>query len=220
MPTTFFPGIDGGSWRLLNALNLPAFDRLTANAITGTLRSTFPPITFFSWKCYLMGKNPGQLGIFGFSDFECEHRTNKGNDASNFDSAEIWDYPSSAGKRVDVVNMPTTHPPHKHNTVMLAGPNAGENDYITLAFKSGGEKAVCAAIGGNVRSVLDITLEICDVAPMLLHVAGHAVPTDVSSHVCSVVLSSSDEERDVSTREPTNPRQTTDNHPQMTSNGK
>jgi len=163
---TFVLGIDGGSWRILNSLDLPAFDRLTAGATTGTLRSTYPPITFPAWKCYSTGKNPGQLGVFGFSNFDREQRTNRGNDASDFDSAEMWDYLSSAGNRVGVVNMPTTYPPHDLNGVMIAGPNAGEDGYVTpenrekeieelgyqrltsghrLAFKSGGNKAVSAA---------------------------------------------------------------------------
>ena len=166
MTSTFVLGIDGGTWRILDALDLPTFDRLADGGVTGTLRSTYPPITFPAWKCLSTGKNPGKLGVFGFSNFDRERGENRQNDATHFDSAEIWDYVSDEGGRVGVVNMPTTYPPHEVNGVMVAGPNAGESGFVTpadresqilemgyepltsghrLAFKSGGDKAVDAA---------------------------------------------------------------------------
>jgi hypothetical protein len=68
--STFVLGIDGGSWRILDAYDLPAFGRLTESGVSGTLRSTYPPITFPAWKCLSTGKNPGKLGVFGFSNFD------------------------------------------------------------------------------------------------------------------------------------------------------
>jgi predicted AlkP superfamily phosphohydrolase/phosphomutase len=166
MTSTFILGIDGGTWRILDEYDLPAFDRLIEGGASGTLRSTYPPITFPAWKCLSTGKNPGKLGVFGFSNFDREAGENRQNDATHFDSAELWDYVSDEGGRVGVVNMPTTFPPHDVNGVMIAGPNAGDSGYVTpsereseieemgyqpltsghrLAFKAGGEKAVSAA---------------------------------------------------------------------------
>lgn len=166
MTRTFVLGIDGCSWRLLDSLDLPGFDRLLDGAATGTLRSTYPPITFPAWKCFSTGKNPGKLGVFGFANFDATSRTNRQNDATRFDGAELWDYVSEAGRGADVVNVPTTYPPHDVDGAMVAGPNATADDLVApddrseeiadtgyvvldsghrLAFKSGGDTAVDAA---------------------------------------------------------------------------
>lgn len=166
MSSTFVLGIDGGTWRILDEYDLPAFDRLREGGTTGQLRSTYPPITFPAWKCLSTGKNPGKLGVFGFSNFDRVTGANRQNDATHFDSAELWDYLSAGGTRVGVVNMPTTFPAHEVNGVMIAGPNAGDSGYVEppereseiesygyqpltsghrLSFKSGGEEAITAA---------------------------------------------------------------------------
>lgn len=165
MGRVFVLGIDGGSWRVLNSLDLPNFERLIEDGVSGDLVSTHPPITFPAWKCLSTGKNPGKLGVFGFSNFDRERKENVPNDSTSFDGAELWDYASDEGLRVGVVNMPTTYPPHDVNGVMVAGPNSGSSGFVTpeereeeikrsyvpltsghrLAFKSGGDKAVSAA---------------------------------------------------------------------------
>lgn len=166
MTRTFVLGIDGGSWRILNNLDLPAFERLTKSGTTGTLRSTLPPITYPAWKCYSTGKNPGKLDVFGFINLDREREENRQNDATHFDSAELWDYLSSEGKRVGVVNMPSTYPPHKVNGIIIAGPNSGESGLVKpedreeeimdrgyvpmsnghrLALQSGGDTTISAA---------------------------------------------------------------------------
>lgn len=130
MTRTFVLGIDGGSWRILDNLDLPAFERLIDGGTIGTLRSTLPPITYPAWKCYSTGKNPGKLGVFGFVNYDRERREDRQNDATHFDSAELWDYLSDEGKRVGVVNMPSTYPPHDVNGIMIAGPNSGKSGFV------------------------------------------------------------------------------------------
>ncbi|WP_137285800.1 alkaline phosphatase family protein [Halorussus salinisoli] len=163
MTRTFVLGIDGGSWRILDDLELSAFEQLRDKGTTGTLQSTLPPITYPAWKCYSTGKNPGKLGVFGFLNFDREKRANRQNDATHFDSAELWDYLSNEGKRAGVVNMPTTSPPHEINGLMIAGPNSDRSGFVTpanrepeitelgyvpltngsrLAIKSGDEKTI------------------------------------------------------------------------------
>lgn len=166
MTKTFILGIDGGSWRILNKLDLDGFRQLSAEGTTGKLTSSLPPITFPAWKCYSTGKNPGKLGVFGFVNLDREQNSTRQNDSTHFDSPEIWDYLSREGDRVGVVNMPTTYPPHNTNGVMISGPNSGDSDFVhpkerekefvnmgypplssghRLAFKSGGDKTISTA---------------------------------------------------------------------------
>lgn len=166
MASTFVLGIDGSTWRILNKQSLPTFEALIDQGVNGTLRSTYPPMTFPAWKCLTTGKNPGKLGVFGFSNFDRNSKTNNQNSSLNFAGAEIWDYLTDRGMRSSVINVPTTYPPHDINGVMIAGPNAGRNDYVTpesreadikdtgyrplspgdrLALKAGGNKTIRTA---------------------------------------------------------------------------
>lgn len=166
MVSTLVLGIDGGTFRILDDLDLPTFDALAGDGVRGTLRSTYPPITFPAWKCLSTGKNPGKLGVFGFANFDRASKANERNSSSDFDGAELWDYLSDEGLRSVVVNVPTTYPPHDIEGVMVAGPNAGGSGYVApadrepdveatgyrtltagdrLAFKAGGDKAIEAA---------------------------------------------------------------------------
>lgn len=176
MTKTFVLGIDGGSWRILDELNLEGFQQLTRGGTTGTLTSSLPPITFPAWKCYSTGKNPGKLGVFGFVNFDRERRGGRQNDSTHFDSPELWDYLAAEGDRVGVVNMPTTYPPHEVNGVMVAGPNGDDSGFVypeerereireagyvplssghRLAFKSGGEKTV-----STTRTIIESRFEV------------------------------------------------------------
>jgi predicted AlkP superfamily phosphohydrolase/phosphomutase len=180
MTRTFVLGIDGASRRIIDDMDLPAFDRLIDAGVRGRLRSILPPMTYPAWKCYSTGKNPGELGVFGFVNFDREQKTNHENDASDFQSAEIWDYLSEAGKRVGVVNMPSTYPPHEVNGIMISGPNSGDSGYVTppdretelevrgyvpltnghrLALQSGGETTVSAS-RELIESRFDVTREL------------------------------------------------------------
>ena len=46
--------------------DLPNFTYLAENGIWGDLQSCIPAITVPAWTCMLSGKDPGELGIYGF----------------------------------------------------------------------------------------------------------------------------------------------------------
>ncbi len=45
---------------------LPNFKRIYEEGLHGRLRTCDPPITVPAWMVMLTGKNPGELGIYGF----------------------------------------------------------------------------------------------------------------------------------------------------------
>ncbi|HWC27197.1 MAG TPA: alkaline phosphatase family protein, partial [Solirubrobacteraceae bacterium] len=45
---------------------LPNLRRLTKTGAWGALRSVDPPITVPAWSCMMSGRDPGELGIYGF----------------------------------------------------------------------------------------------------------------------------------------------------------
>ena len=91
---------------------LPNLNRLVRAGTSGPLRSVDPPITVPAWSCMMSGRDPGELGIYGF-----RNRTDHGYrslavaDSSSIRIDRVWDRFSRAGKHVIVVGVPQTSPP-------------------------------------------------------------------------------------------------------------
>lgn len=118
-------GLDGtnlefiGSW--IKSGELPNLKKILENGVWGEMKSVLPPVTVPNWKCYSTGKNPGKLGIFWWENIDVKngriylpfHRI--------YENKEIWDYLSADGKKVGVINVPSTYPPKKVNGFMICG---------------------------------------------------------------------------------------------------
>ena len=102
------PSLLFGSW----LPELPNLQRLTRSGTWGPLRSVDPPITVPAWTCMVSGRDPGELGIYGF-------RNRRRHDYSSLCVADsrwvgverVWDHLSDAGRHVIVVGVPQTSPP-------------------------------------------------------------------------------------------------------------
>jgi predicted AlkP superfamily phosphohydrolase/phosphomutase len=134
---TIVIGIDGANWDMidpwLTAGDLPNLSRLVENGVGGTSHSTLPPITVPNWKCYSTGKNPGKLGVFRFDKIDTDRREHVFHDATDFRSAEIWDYLNDAGQTAGVINKPSTYPPREIDGFIVAGgPDATDGEYRSV----------------------------------------------------------------------------------------
>src|SRR6476619_3566371 len=102
------PALVFGPW--LDAL--PHLRGLVAAGTWGPLASVDPPITVPAWSCMLSGRDPGELGIYGF-------RNRSGHDYDGLVVADaravqvdrVWDHFGRAGRKVIVVGVPQTSPP-------------------------------------------------------------------------------------------------------------
>ncbi|WP_440991915.1 alkaline phosphatase family protein [Haloarchaeobius baliensis] len=135
--TTIVIGLDGANWPLLREWldegRLPNLQRLIDDGIGGTSRSCLPPLTVPNWKCYATGKNPGKLDVFRFDRIDTDEREHVFHDATDFRSAELWDYVEDEGLRAGVVNVPSTYPPKEMDGFMVAGgPDASDSEYRSL----------------------------------------------------------------------------------------
>jgi predicted AlkP superfamily phosphohydrolase/phosphomutase len=91
---------------------LPNLDRLMGAGTWGPLRSVDPPITVPAWSCMMTGRDPGELGIYGFrnrSEHDYGSLTVADSRAVRID--RVWDHLAHAGKHVIVVGVPQTSPP-------------------------------------------------------------------------------------------------------------
>lgn len=110
----FFLGIDSAvpdlvldRWRD----DLPNLRFLAGNGISGELESSFPAITVPAWSSMLSGKDPGELGIYGFRN-RADHSYDNMFIATSGSVREkrIWDYLSEAGRQSIIIGVPQTYP--------------------------------------------------------------------------------------------------------------
>lgn len=91
---------------------LPHLTALAAAGRHGVLESTLPPITVPAWTAMLSGRDPGELGVYGF-----RNRRTYSYDAQVFATSalvrvpRIWDRLAAAGRPSVVVGVPQTSPP-------------------------------------------------------------------------------------------------------------
>ena len=104
-------------WRDL----LPNLRRLMEGGVYGELTSTIPAITVPAWASMLSGKDPGQLGIYGFrnrADRSYERMTIATSRAVKAD--RVWNLLSRAGRKVIVAGVPQTYPVSPVNGCLIS----------------------------------------------------------------------------------------------------
>jgi predicted AlkP superfamily phosphohydrolase/phosphomutase len=102
-------GLDGGTFDLLDPLmqagELPFLRSLTERGVRAPLESVYPPKTIPAWYSFATGKDPGGLGIFGFT--QPDGIPGKSRLVQTFRPHEaMWDFLSRKGIRVGVLNFP------------------------------------------------------------------------------------------------------------------
>lgn len=100
--------------------DLPVMSSLAEQGLWGDLDSCIPAITVPAWTSMLSGRDPGELGIYGFRN-RADYSYDKMFIATGNYVREkrVWDYLSEAGKESIVIGVPQTFPvkPLKGNLV-------------------------------------------------------------------------------------------------------
>jgi predicted AlkP superfamily phosphohydrolase/phosphomutase len=100
---------------------LPNLSRLMAAGTWGPLRSVDPPITVPAWSCMMSGRDPGELGIYGFRNRSAyDYRSLAVADSRSVLVDRVWDHLSRAGRHVIVVGVPQTSPPVSVNGELVS----------------------------------------------------------------------------------------------------
>lgn len=154
-------GIDGaspelvfGKWRK----ELPTISKLIRGGVHANLRAPIPPISITSWNVIFSGRDPSELGIFGYSV-----KTARGSrviTSKDIKTPRVWNILSKQKMRSVVLYVPLTYPAEKINGAMVA-------DFLTPSIKS--NCAYPASIKAEIKKLGDPEL-FFDVAVGL---AGH-----------------------------------------------
>lgn len=101
---------------------LPTFAALRAAGPWGTLRSTDPPITVPAWTCMATGRDPGELGLYGFRNrTDRSYGALKVADASWVRAPAIWQLLSRRRRPSIVLGVPLTWPPRPIAGALVSG---------------------------------------------------------------------------------------------------
>jgi predicted AlkP superfamily phosphohydrolase/phosphomutase len=91
---------------------LPNIRELVDRGAWGPLRSVDPPITVPAWSCMTSGRDPGQLGIYGFRNRRDHSYRGLGvADSGAVRVPRVWDHLGAAGRHVVLIGVPQTSPP-------------------------------------------------------------------------------------------------------------
>jgi predicted AlkP superfamily phosphohydrolase/phosphomutase len=116
----FVLGLDGVPWRLVRrwtaAGELPHFEQLETEGITGSLESTQPMTTPVAWPSIATGSRPDEHGSYGFMELTPSHSLEI-NDRTDLQRPPLWEMvsPSVVG------NVPMTYPPTPIDGKMVTG---------------------------------------------------------------------------------------------------
>jgi predicted AlkP superfamily phosphohydrolase/phosphomutase len=99
---------------------MPNVARLMDTGTWGPMRSSVPPITVPAWTCMVSGRDPGELGLYGFRNlvrgsYELALPTSR-----DVTVKRVWDLLGEAGKRVAPLFVPLTWPPTPVRGAMIS----------------------------------------------------------------------------------------------------
>ncbi|MFH0823738.1 MAG: adenylyl-sulfate kinase [Pseudomonadota bacterium] len=100
--------------------NLPNLGALMRHGIWGRLKSTDPPITIPAWTTATTGRDPGELGMYGFRNrVDRSYHSTVTSNATHVKYPRAWDYLEQAGLRSILVGIPQTYPAVPHNGITV-----------------------------------------------------------------------------------------------------
>jgi predicted AlkP superfamily phosphohydrolase/phosphomutase len=105
------------AWRA----DLPNINRLMNAGAWGRMNSTIPAITVPAWAAMMTGRDPGELGFYGFRN-RADHSYDRMTiaNATAVQHPRVWDILSGEGARVGVIGVPQTFPVHPVNGEMVS----------------------------------------------------------------------------------------------------
>ena len=153
--------LDGASFAVIEPLiaagHLPNLGRWIAEGHARPLPSTTPPVTFPAWSSFMTGLEPGEHGIFDFSQKVPGRYRVRFVNASDRRGQSIYAAVSRAGGRVLVLGLPATFPPEPVSGLLVPGFDAPVSNASDAASTSNPDlyRRIAARAGPWMRPDLD-----------------------------------------------------------------
>ena len=121
------PSLVFDRWRA----DLPTLNRLMMEGVYGELESCIPAITVPAWSCMMSGRDPGELGVYGFRNrVDRSYGRMVVADSRAIRFPRLWDILGEAGWRVAVIGVPGAYPPSAVNGALVSCFLAPSTDVI------------------------------------------------------------------------------------------
>jgi predicted AlkP superfamily phosphohydrolase/phosphomutase len=135
-------GLDGTPFTLLNkeieAGTLPNLGKLASRGEFRQMESEIPTVSSVAWASFMTGCNPGEHGIYGFTDRKPGTYDFYFPNYDHLGVEPLWDRLSREGRRCCVLNVPSTYPAHQLNGILVSGfvaPNLERAVYPREAYE-------------------------------------------------------------------------------------
>lgn len=119
----FVLGIDGMPYSLMTSdyikSLMPNLSDLCIQYNLHKMNAVFPVISSVAWTSFVTGSNPGEHGIFGFADRQCDPFKIMIPMSTNKKKPPIWSQFPQEKKKI-VINVPLTYPPEALNGYMVS----------------------------------------------------------------------------------------------------
>ena len=160
---TLIIGLDGVPYALLVDLArrnvMPNVRALLEDGVLRKMRPSIPDVSSVSWSSIITGKNPGEHGVFGFTNLIKGTYTLAFHDFTKLKAPAFWQ--ADPSKRYIIINVPSTYPASRLNGFMVSGfvsPDLSRAVYPPSYLK----------YLHDVGYRIDIDVERCRRSPMLL----------------------------------------------------
>ncbi len=118
-------GLDGVPHSLLTALMergvMPHTRDIMSQGVLRSMTVTLPEISSVSWSTFMTGRNPGEHGIFGFTDLKAGSYDMRFPSFRDLQTETIWDQLGRSGLKSIVINQPSTYPAREIPGVLISG---------------------------------------------------------------------------------------------------
>jgi len=118
-------GLDGVPHSMLvkfmEAGVMPRFKELAARGRMTSMTVSLPEISSVSWTTFMTGRNPGEHGIFGFTDLHPGTYKMSFPSFRDVRTDTIWDRLGSKKMRSVVINQPATYPARPIHGALVSG---------------------------------------------------------------------------------------------------
>jgi len=85
------------------------------------MKASLPEISAVSWTNFMTGSNPGDHGIFGFTDLKKESYALHFPNFLDLKKETFWDRLGERKKRCIIINQPSTYPARRINGILVSG---------------------------------------------------------------------------------------------------
>ncbi len=122
-PRVAFFGIDGVPYSLVDdhREEFPTLASIADEGTGGPIDSIVPPESSACWPALTTGRNPGETGVYGFTDREVGSYETYIPMGGDVQADRIWDRIQESGRDASVYNVPVTFPPQRNVQRMVSG---------------------------------------------------------------------------------------------------